>query len=390
MESNNSEGQDFSVYSVNTLEVVSAVPFVIIAVIGIIGNSLVISVVRRTRLMHTTTNFLLVNLAAADIVILLWNPRSFGFLIYPVHPKGTVGDLLCELYTGNAIISIALAAAILTLMLLAVERYNALVNTMKPFKITKQTLPFVLNVVWVLAVVISIPDYLENRFHHRYQKCLCPFSLELVSKLKIQVAGTIIFLGILPFFVLSFCYFQILRGLYITNTICAGFTGVRDDITRKKLAKLCITVSCVFYVCFCPYAVFMLYLVTKDRHEIIQNETVYSIILRVFEIFVTISSSLNPLIYAFQSSSYRTGFRKILRRPRKTVVKPIVLVRVIRTWWTILHIMNKNLCYIKWYTLNYKKSIAVAAWVRARLTRRLNPETTNLWDDGVVRRKTRL
>ncbi|XP_031572748.1 QRFP-like peptide receptor [Actinia tenebrosa] len=328
MQRNNSKSdQDFPVYSINALDIGSAFPFMIIAVIGIIGNSLVISVVRRTRNMHTTTNFLLVNLAAADIVILLWNPRSFGFLIYSVHPRGAVGDLLCELYTGNAIISIALAAAILTLMLLAIERYNALVNTMKQFKITKQTLPFVLKGVWVLAIIISIPDFFENRFNERYQKCLCPFSLELVSKQKIQIASTIICLGILPFFVLSFCYFQILHGLFVTNTICAGNTGVRDNIIKKKLAKLCMTVTIVFYVCFGPYAVFMLYLVTKNRQNIVQDERVFSIILRVFEIFVTLSSSLNPMVYAFQSSSYRIGFKKILRR--KTIVKPIILVKIV-------------------------------------------------------------
>lgn len=329
MDGNKSKEQDFSVYSINALEICSAVPFMIITVIGITGNSLVIDVVRRTRPMHTTTNFLLVNLAAADIVILLWNPRLFGFLIYPVHPRGTFGDLLCELYTGNAIISVALAAAILTLMLLAIERYNALVNTMKPFKITKHSLPFVVNGVWVLAVIISIPDYLENRFHERYQKCLCPFSLELVSKLKVQVVTTIVSLGILPFLVLSFCYLQILRGLYVTNTICAGYTGVRDNITKKKLAKLCMTVTIVFYICFGPYATFMLYLVTKDRHDVVQNEKLYSIFLRIFEIFVTLSSSLNPMVYAFQSSSYRTGFKKILRR--KAEVKPIVLIKVVQS-----------------------------------------------------------
>ena len=46
--------------------------YAVIVVIGIIGNFLILAVVKRERYMHTTTNFLLANLALADLLTLLW------------------------------------------------------------------------------------------------------------------------------------------------------------------------------------------------------------------------------------------------------------------------------------------------------------------------------
>ena len=47
-------------------------------VIGFIGNVLVIRIVHKTREMHTTTNYLLVNLAFSDIVTILMEPLFFS------------------------------------------------------------------------------------------------------------------------------------------------------------------------------------------------------------------------------------------------------------------------------------------------------------------------
>jgi len=46
----------------------------VIFVVGLVGNALVISVVTRTRSMHTPTNWYLVSLALADIILLVSAP----------------------------------------------------------------------------------------------------------------------------------------------------------------------------------------------------------------------------------------------------------------------------------------------------------------------------
>jgi len=46
----------------------------VIFVVGLVGNALVIAVVTRTRSMHTPTNWYLVSLALADIILLVSAP----------------------------------------------------------------------------------------------------------------------------------------------------------------------------------------------------------------------------------------------------------------------------------------------------------------------------
>ena len=61
--------------------------------------------------MHTTTNLLLVNLSVGDIIVLVWCPRLYSFLI-ETHPSGLLGDYWCKLFNGNAIVGVAIASSL--------------------------------------------------------------------------------------------------------------------------------------------------------------------------------------------------------------------------------------------------------------------------------------
>lgn len=54
--------------------VVGSVLVGVIFVVGLVGNALVVAVVTRTRTMHTPTNWYLVSLALADIILLVSAP----------------------------------------------------------------------------------------------------------------------------------------------------------------------------------------------------------------------------------------------------------------------------------------------------------------------------
>lgn len=117
--------------STTTQDVIFAVLYSIIAVLGVIGNAMVITIVRKTPSMHTTTNYLLLNLAVADLLTLLLCPGSYDFALAHVDLEGFIGDFICKLFAGNAIVPITINVAVLTVCTIAVERYLAL---LKPFR----------------------------------------------------------------------------------------------------------------------------------------------------------------------------------------------------------------------------------------------------------------
>lgn len=55
-----------------TLTAVYCVAYVIVFIVGLIGNSFVIAVVLRSPRMRTVTNFFIVNLAVADILVIVF------------------------------------------------------------------------------------------------------------------------------------------------------------------------------------------------------------------------------------------------------------------------------------------------------------------------------
>ena len=316
----------FNKYSVGTIDFVFAALYTLVVFTGLIGNCLVITVVRKTRTMHTTTNFLLVNLAVSDVITLLWCPRTYSFLFYPIHPTGATGDYICRVFTGNAIIGVAIASSVLTLTILATERYHALMKPMQnELRLTHERVKYVIAFIWVAAILISLPDFVQNKYSERYGRCVCPFSLETASLLREHVVCTVVLLGFVPFLILAYCYFQIIRGLFFKNTICSRApSGSGDHQTKKRLAKLLIGVTAAFYICYMPYGAFILYIALQDRNKLVSDQETLSVLLRVFELLVTSSSCLNPILYAFRSSNYWEGFKKIFSKRNAIHTKRVV------------------------------------------------------------------
>ena len=229
---------DFSKYSVGNVDVVFAVLYAVVVIVGLIGNALVITVVRKTRSMHTTTNILLVNLAVSDVITLLWCPRTYSFAFYPIHPLGRTGDYICKIFTGNAIISVAIASSMLTLTILATERYHALMKPLRTeLRLSVERVKYVIAFVWIAAILTTLPDFVENKYSEKYGRCVCPFSLENASLLRVHVVCTVVFLGIVPFVILAYCYFQIIRGLFFKNTVCSQAPSGSGDHQTKKLGE---------------------------------------------------------------------------------------------------------------------------------------------------------
>lgn len=301
-------------FSIKEIDIIFAILYLFVQIVGLTGNSLVIAVVRKTHAMHTTTNFLLVNLAVADILTLLTCPRNGYVLVITLHhPTGVAGDFLCKFLTGNALVGITMAVSSVTLAILAVERYRALIRPLnRRLVVTNENISFVLAGTWIISLLLNIPDFIENRFMESLLKCVCPFSLEVVKDSSVHVICTVVFLGILPFCVLSYCYSQILRGIFFTKKICSETLNAHDLESKKKLARLLIFITAAFYICYIPYGGYFIYILIQEKHYIIVNYTTHSIILKVVELLLVCSCSLNPILYGFQSSNYRQGFKNAI------------------------------------------------------------------------------
>ncbi|KAL9957324.1 hypothetical protein ACROYT_G038949 [Oculina patagonica] len=74
-------------------------------------------------------NYLILNLAVADIMVALFIVPRFIFVHLFKHPDGMKGTVLCKLLTGGNLIWIGSVATAFTLVVVAIERYHAVVNS---------------------------------------------------------------------------------------------------------------------------------------------------------------------------------------------------------------------------------------------------------------------
>ena len=215
----------------HTEEVVKTVAFWLIIIFGIIGNSLVIIVVKIFQSMRTTTNYLLVNVACADIATLLFT--AMLNLITRKNKSFTseaVSRFLCKFIYTNTVAIVTLLVTALTLTVLAIERYHALV---KPLilsrRLTINKMVYVITGIWLAAIVMVTPPF--STLDYDLDMHSCSYG-DAGYEMMIYTDRLIVIFTLVPFTVIAFCYTQIIYGMYFKNTIC-----VKEVIPGRKQEK---------------------------------------------------------------------------------------------------------------------------------------------------------
>ena len=282
----------------------------LIIIVGVLGNSLVLAVVKMIRSMRTTTNYLLVNVAAADITTLLFTAvhviiGSVGK--FPSSPA--LLSFLCKFIFSNNIVIVTLLVTSLTMTILAFERYHALVKPLTMSgRLTTGNIAYVISGIWLVAISMVTPIFVSFDYDLGTKQCS---SVE-DSKMVIYIDCLFVVLTIIPFTVVACCYSQIIYGLNFNNTICnnrSERSETREETKEKKrLVILLILLTVVFFLAFIPYGIMMILNFNKIRNK----NTRY---LQHFAQYLTLlSCSVNPFIYAFQSSSYRRSFVFLIKK----------------------------------------------------------------------------
>ncbi|KAJ7389518.1 hypothetical protein OS493_030903 [Desmophyllum pertusum] len=289
-----------STTSVRQVTVYGLVTFLLIAIvllpIGIAGNLLVILVVKKKRYLHTTTNFLLANLAASDLMANILGYTAVAVRAFPIPAMG-FGKFLCRI---NSYYPAASFCSILTLTVIALERYNAIVKPLSNgLKLKKRTLRYLIVVIWILSIAAVTPLVYFDEYSMDYQ---CVRTWSSTSRVTFWTC-VIIVIG-LPLMVIIYCYVRIIRSLYFGRQIVPMNIPVEVDAQeKKKVIKLSIIVTSVLILSFTPFAIV---------RELEIRGPVPHVVSVLALGFVLLSALLNPFIYAFQSTNYRTAFKETI------------------------------------------------------------------------------
>ncbi|XP_038067156.1 substance-P receptor-like [Patiria miniata] len=133
-------------------------------VIGVLGNLLVCFVVLRVKFLHTMTNYLLVNLAVADMMACLESIVN-GLIYYEdckiidYVPKTFGGRFFSCRFLQSHFLEMALSyASAYNLCVVTLERYVALVHPLQyARKLTATRMKTLIGLIWVISFLFSLP-----------------------------------------------------------------------------------------------------------------------------------------------------------------------------------------------------------------------------------------
>lgn len=133
-----------------------AVPilFGIIVVVGLLGNLLVVIVVMANQQMRSTTNLLIINLALADLLFIVFCvPFTAVDYMLPYWP---FGDVWCKMV--QYLIVVTAYASVYTLVLMSLDRFLAVVHPIASIYVrTERNASSAILVTWVLIVLLALP-----------------------------------------------------------------------------------------------------------------------------------------------------------------------------------------------------------------------------------------
>jgi len=116
------------------------------------GNTLVMWIVFAHRSMRTVTNYFLVNLSVADLLMSVLN-TVFNF-IYMLHSDWPFGRTYCKF--SNFVSNVTISSSVLTLMAISCDRYIAIVRPLQPRMTKTMAWVFIIS-IWLVSTGLAIP-----------------------------------------------------------------------------------------------------------------------------------------------------------------------------------------------------------------------------------------
>ena len=278
-----------------------------VCIFGFIGNVLVIQIVYKSRVMHTPTNFLLVNMAVSDVIaILLFLIHDLTTYLLYEHIGENLLNIACK---SIVVITTSAMVSSITLVVLSVERYNAL---LKPFnnglRLNEDNIKKAIVFIWITSALLSLPNFFFEKWSEAYSTCSGPFNYDesRTSRIYLLVYAAIFYIQATIMF---FCYGSLIRGLYFTNTVCPETDGERRS-EKRKLVVTFLLASVGFLIGYGP-GIILATLVASQHGENVDFDTYY-VLLKVVEFLFGCSLCLNPIFYAFRSERFKDGFKRVL------------------------------------------------------------------------------
>ncbi|XP_026321932.1 tachykinin-like peptides receptor 86C [Hyposmocoma kahamanoa] len=298
--------------------------FAAMLAVAIGGNAIVIWIVTAHRRMRTVTNYFLVNLSFADLMMASLN-CLFNF-IYMLHSDWVFGVRYCQL--SNFIANVTVAASVFTLTGISFDRYQAIVRPMRP-RMSKSCSLIMIACIWISGMLLAIPCLLYSTTKEYRSKgtlktaCLLAWPDGLPDVSYMDFVYQVLFFVVtyaVPMLGMTFFYSAMGKVLWGSRSIGELTQRQVDSIrSKRKVVKMFILVIVIFGICWLPYHSYFIY--THFNPSILYMKYVQHVYLGFYWLAMA-NAMVNPIIYYWMNAKFRSYFQTaILCRWRDTLCR---------------------------------------------------------------------
>ncbi|XP_037795426.1 growth hormone secretagogue receptor type 1-like [Penaeus monodon] len=289
----------------------------VLLLVGLAGNILVpVLVLRDRELRGASTSIFIVNLVAADLLVLVVCLPALLCELYAPPDVWVLPPSMCKVvpYVEFTVAH----ASMLTILAISVERYRAICHPLTAAATcSRARATAACLLVWVLATsitspVIALTEYERTNY---VDDSVVPVCYTRIDKLwaKVFVVSSMVVLFFLPLIILVLLYWRIARQLLLEDKQLCRDKPNPNLQARKQVVVMLGTVVVVFFVCLLPYRVFSLWIIfTSKETEQSLGQEVHFNLLYATRTLVYVNSAINPVLYNVTSSKFRGAFFRLL------------------------------------------------------------------------------
>ncbi|XP_062126328.1 neuropeptide SIFamide receptor [Drosophila sulfurigaster albostrigata] len=305
------------------MSIVYCVAYILVFLVGLIGNSFVIAVVLRAPRMRTVTNYFIVNLAIADILVIVFCLPAT--LIGNIFVPWMLGWLMCKFVPY--IQGVSVAASVYSLIAVSLDRFIAIWWPLK--QMTKRRARIMIIGIWVIALVTTIPwllffdlvpaeevfsDALVSTYTQPQYLCQEVWPPGTDGNLYFLLAN-LVACYLLPMSLITLCY--VLIWIKVSTRSIPGEMSKDAQMDRMqqkskvKVIKMLVAVVILFVLSWLP--LYVIFARIKFGSDISQEE--FEILKKVMPVAQWLGSSnscINPILYSV-NKKYRRGFAAIIK-----------------------------------------------------------------------------
>ena len=292
------------------------VAYCLIFLVSLAGNTVIGIIVYKTKTMRRPINFLIVNMAMSDLLFPIF---GFPYWMQKLYIDswligGPLGQALCKL--TYYLPKVSLTVSIQSLVLIAVDRFGAVVYPLRSPLISSRLCPFFILATWIVAMAAASPYLFTLKLVEYPEGLVCHDPLRWKeafgksSSLENYFGSGIIAFFFIPFVVITILYIIIYTKLKSQKNPGEHSANAEQQRQQREQNVLKMTIAIVlgFAVCSLPFGISWFFIFASDRWSCGFPYLPYVVVL-----MARANCAINPCICFIFSRNYREGLKTLLR-----------------------------------------------------------------------------